>query len=103
MGRTLPVTAFISHTAAAIGLACRVTVGCPRGTTPLQPPAAEPTPLRDLTCLRGRRELEPVEAVARQRQQVGQLADRREDHASHALDWRDALEPPQVKLDRLRA
>src|SRR5215467_16032507 len=50
----------------------------------------------------GRRELEPVEAVAGQGQQVAELADRREDHASHALDRRDALEPAQVQLDRLR-
>src|SRR6478672_777405 len=50
----------------------------------------------------GRGQLEPVEPVAGQRQQVGKLADPRENHAAHAFHRRDAGEPAQVELDRLR-
>ena len=47
-------------------------------------------------------ELEPVEAVGRQRQQIGQVADRREGAAARHLHRRAALELGEVKLDRLR-
>src|SRR5690348_408216 len=49
-----------------------------------------------------RRQHEPVEAVGRQGQQVGELADRREQRAAAELDRYVADELRQVDLDRLR-
>ncbi len=46
-------------------------------------------------------EQEPVEAVGRQRDQIGQVADRRERRASHQLHRHRALPFRQVELDRL--
>ena len=48
------------------------------------------------------RELEDVVAVARQRHQVRELADRRERRAARHLDRHAALEPREIELDRLR-
>jgi hypothetical protein len=48
-----------------------------------------------------RLQLEPVEAVGRQGEQVGQLADRREGLAAEHLDRDGALEVREVELDRL--
>ena len=50
----------------------------------------------------GGREPEPVEAVAAQREQVGQLADRGEGHAADELDGHHALEAAQVETDLSR-
>src|SRR4030088_2262326 len=49
--------------------------------------------------LGGRRELEPVKAVARQRQQVGELADRREHPAPHAPHRGGPPAPAPGQLD----
>ena len=47
------------------------------------------------------RQLEPIEAVRRQRQQVRQIADRRERNAAEHLDRYASLEGRQIKLYRL--
>ncbi len=47
-------------------------------------------------------EHEPVKAVARQRQEIGQIPDRRERAAPEQLDRDAALEAAEVELDRLR-
>src|SRR4051794_103870 len=68
-------------------------------------PAVAPAPQsgrRAAALVPGRGQLKPVDPVPGQRQQVAQLADPGEDHAAHALDRRDAHEPAQVQLDRLR-
>ena len=52
---------------------------------------------------RGRRgQLEPIEAVGRQRQEIGQVADRREGGAAGHLDERRAIEFREVELNGLR-
>ena len=48
------------------------------------------------------RKEEPIETVGRQRQQVGQLADRRKLRVSIKLDRHASLELRQVELDSLR-
>src|SRR3954454_8255865 len=47
-------------------------------------------------------QLEPVEAAGGQREDVGQIADRREPRAAEDLDRVAALEAREVELDRLR-
>src|SRR5208282_41181 len=89
------------------GSGCSPTPTSRRGTSRWRwPPGARSRPRSELPPelpWRGdRQELEPVKAVAGQSQQVAELADRREDHPAHALDRRDAPEPAQVQLDRLR-
>jgi hypothetical protein len=56
-------------------------------------------PLRHLDV---RGEPEPEEAVRRQREEVRQLADRREGGAPGHLDRHPAAKAPQVELHRLR-
>lgn len=46
--------------------------------------------------------VEPQEAIRRQRQQIGQLADPREGRSARQFDRGTALESVQVELDRLR-
>src|SRR3954452_10443642 len=70
---------------------------------------AEPSllrqPLREQSSwghlLLHRRELEPVEAVSRHREQIWQLTDAGEVHATQQLERGAPLDPAQVELDRL--
>ncbi len=52
--------------------------------------------------VRGFRELEPIEPVAREREHVRQLADRRERRAAEQLDGHAAAELREIELDGLR-